>query len=143
MHSMVFEDYGPFAVISMMRTPTADEWEEYLGTLDARLAAQTRFVVIFDTTRHPGLPQALRARQGAWLKQNEQAIARHCMGTAFAFSSPLSRFVLSSIFLVRPLAAPYDVCASRREALTWAGEALRKVGVETSPHLEEALAGHP
>lgn len=140
MRACHFEDFGPLAVGSFTHLPSDAEFEIYLADLEAVYLRRQRFALVLDCINAPDLSAPQRRRHAQWMKERDALIRSYLIGIAFVFSSPATRFVLSSVFLVKPLPAPYAVCASRQEALTWAGEQLRRSGVDAGLALAEAWA---
>jgi len=137
------EDYGQLVIGTYTPPLTEAAYERYLQEFGALYQRRQRFLIIFDATRTPDIPAPLRRRQAEWNKENDALLRRYLIGVAFVFSSPASRFVLSSMFLLKPLPVPYTVCATREEALIWAGSALRRAGIEPALMLVRARARPP
>ena len=135
-----YQDIGHL-VLGTFTSPLTDAaFEAFLGDLDVIYQRRKRFVFVLDASRMPDVSVPQRRRQAQWMKENEALFRRYLIGVAFVFSSPALRFVLSSIFLMRPLPVPYTVCSTQEEALAWAGQALRKAGIEPAPMLVQARA---
>jgi hypothetical protein len=117
----------PALFIARFERPGADmEFRTYLARLLRHYhESPTQFVVLIDSSVMPALTGSQIQMQGLWMKQHEALIRRRCLGVAFVFKSPLSRFVLSSILLFSPMQAPYQVYATPAEAIAWAGGRLR------------------
>ena len=58
-------------------------------------------------------------RVAKWMKETADATAKYCVGTGIVSQSLGFRFLLTSIFLVKPMPCPYQVCSSFDEALAW------------------------
>lgn len=54
-----------------------------------------------------------------WMKQTAEHTRQYCVANGIISQSLGFRFLLSSIFLVKPMPCPYQVCASFDEALSW------------------------
>jgi hypothetical protein len=76
-------------------------------------------------------------RVAQWMKATAEAPREFCVGTGIVSKSLGFRFLLTSIFLVKPMPCPYQVCSSFDEAYSWvrkkAGE--RGLGVPEIPNL--------
>ena len=59
-------------------------------------------------------------------RQAEQHTRTYCIATAMVTQSMGFRFVLSSVFLLRPLVTPYTVCGTVAEALAFVQREARK-----------------
>jgi hypothetical protein len=62
-------------------------------------------------------------RVANWMKETADATRQYCVGTGIVSQSLGFRFLLTSIFLVKPMPCPYQVCSSFDEAFSW----VRKV----------------
>jgi hypothetical protein len=58
-------------------------------------------------------------RVAQWMKETAAAPREFCVGTGIVSKSLGFRFLLTSIFLVKPMPCPYQVCSSFDEALAW------------------------
>jgi hypothetical protein len=125
------EDYGPLLVGSFLRKHTHDEFEEhYLGRMARLYDSGRRFTLVLDATRMPALTSQQTNRQALWMRERATQIHRQCLGLAFVFSSPVSRFVLTSLFLFQRLPCPYSVNGTRVAAIDWCAGRLRAAGME-------------
>jgi hypothetical protein len=125
------EDYGPLLVGSFLRTHTHDEFEEcYLGQLAHIYDSGRRFTLILDATKMPALTSQQTKRQALWMRERVTQIQRQCLGLAFVFSSPVSRFVLTSLFLFQRLPCPYSANATRDAAIDWCAGRRRAAGMD-------------
>ena len=143
MSSFAVEERGALLLMTVSREPTTAEFEQTLRVFEARLARRERCVFIFDAVRVSNLPAELRQRQGEWLREHDAAIRAWVLGVAFVFSSAIPRFVLSSIFLVKPLPIPYTVCATQAEAIAWADQTMRLAGLSPDPSSAGASIARP
>ena len=135
------EDYGALVVGSFLRTHTHDEFEEsYLGRLARIYDSGRRFALVLDATKMPNLPSQQTKRQALWMRERVTQIHRQCLGLAFVFSSPISRFVLSSLFLFQRLPCPYSVNATRAAAIDWCAGRLRAAGMDPLDAIMRAKA---
>src|SRR5207248_8930518 len=58
----------------------------------------------------------LARRMGLWMKETDAVTKELVYGAAIITVSTTFRFLLSSVFLVKPMSCPYTVCASLDEA---------------------------
>jgi hypothetical protein len=136
------EVYGPLIIVTMVRDATDEEFREYLDHLLATYEREPHYVSVVDPSPSPYLPTAQRHMMGTWLSAHNELLRRRCLGTAFIFTSPVSRFVLSSILLLRAPPYPYAVCTNRAEALAQAATWLRGAGIDPGPFVARANVGH-
>lgn len=135
------EDYGALVIITVLRITSDDEYQFFLDDLSAAYRRVPRLAFVIDPSSAPNLPTSQRTMLGQWLSANDAMVRRQCLGLAFVFTSAVSRFVLSSIFLLWPPSCPYAVCASRAEALQRIGPWLRIGGIDPTPLLVRANKG--
>lgn len=142
MSAFSLEDYGPLLVGSFLRTHTHDEFEEgYLGQMARIYDSGRRFSLVLDATKMPALTRPQTKRQALWMRERATQIHRQCLGLAFVFSSPVSRFVLTSLFLFQRLPCPYAVTGTRAAALDWCAGRLRAAGMDPLDAVMRAKAG--
>ena len=79
-----------------------------------------RYLNIVVAKRKGSLSMGQRALQARWLGENEDAVRRLSLGTAFVFESALARFAFSGVLLLRSMPMDYTVCATLEEAVSWA-----------------------
>lgn len=68
-----------------------------------------------------------------WMKQTSDKTRELCVGNGIVSQSLGFRFLLSSIFLVKPMPCPYQVCASFDEAFQWVRERALERGLRLPP----------
>ena len=68
-----------------------------------------------------------------WMKATADETKRWCVGNGIVSQSLGFRFLLSSIFLVKPMPCPYNVCSSWDEAMTWIQGVSSKSGLAVPP----------
>ncbi len=131
MSPFFLEDYGALVIGSFLRTHTPDEFEkDYLGRLARIYDSGRRFTITLDATKMPALSRQQTKRQALWMRERATQIHRQCLGIAFVFSSPVSRFALSSLFLFQRLPCPYSVTGTRAAAIDWCAGRLRAAGMD-------------
>src|SRR5262249_16219883 len=64
-----------------------------------------------------------------WMKATAAETKRWCVGNSIISQSLGFRFLLSSIFLGKPMPCPYQVCSSWDEAMTWLRGVAGKSGL--------------
>jgi hypothetical protein len=64
-----------------------------------------------------------------WMKATAEETKRWCVGNGIVSQSLGFRFLLSSIFLVKPMPCPYQVCSSWDEAVKWIREVSSRRGL--------------
>ncbi len=124
---------------------TIDHWPVVLVKFDAdqTMADCERFMRGMDEIHRRKLPYASISymrryntdreqvqRVARWMKDHAEETRRLCVGTGIVTQSLGFRFLLSSIFLVRPMPCPYQVCGSFDEAWRFVRAEGRKRGLE-------------
>ncbi|HEU4534793.1 MAG TPA: hypothetical protein VFS00_11770 [Polyangiaceae bacterium] len=132
------EDYGPLIVVTFLRVTTEAECVAALEQMASAYQRAPRVAFVIDPSPAPNLPASQRSLIGRWLSAHDEMVRRQCVGLSFVFTSAVSRFVLSSIFLLWPPSCPYAVCSSRAEALQRTDPWLRRVGINPAPLLSRA-----
>jgi hypothetical protein len=132
--------YGPLFIVTWQRTATDAEYQAYLEHLLTTCRRAAHFAIVLDAVLAPNLPPSQRAMLNAWHGVHDKLLRHNCLGTAYVFASPVSRFVLSSLLLQGEPPHPYAVCTSRPEALARAAAWLRSGGIDPEPLLARANA---
>jgi hypothetical protein len=110
----------PIAVIKFEGVPSDRECDNHLRRLSNLLERREPWVTIIDASRAGITPNAHRRKQAEWVSANDASLRSYSLGVAFVFTSPVFRFVLSTIVLIQPLPMPYTICATLGDALRWA-----------------------
>src|SRR5262249_21319405 len=69
--------------------------------------------------QHYSRERAQLERIAQWIKDTEQATRDYCVATALINNSVGFRFVLSTIFLIKAMPCPYQVCGHFDDALAF------------------------
>ncbi len=93
---------------------TAEEVETYIRRFSA-IHARGRPYVGINWMKRYARNRDTTERMGRWMKETE-AITRELCVAAAIVASPAFRFMLSAVFLVKPMVCPYLVCGSFDEA---------------------------
>src|SRR5205814_7619562 len=94
---------------------TAADWEAYIRRYDAIHACGRPYVGI-NWMKSYSRDRDITRRVGRWLKETETLTEMLCAGAALINTSATFRFVLSAVFLIKPLVVPYQVCGTFSEA---------------------------
>jgi hypothetical protein len=73
--------------------------------------------------------RALLNRMARWMKEAEQGTRELCMATALISPSLGFRFVLGTLFLIKPMACPYQVHLKFESAIAFVRAEAQKRGV--------------
>jgi hypothetical protein len=94
---------------------TPDELERYIHAFDRIHRLKVPYATISFMKEYSRDPKQVdRVRR--WMKESEADTRTYCVGTGIITQSLGFRFLLSAIFVVKPLACPYDVCGSWEDA---------------------------
>ncbi len=94
---------------------TASDLERYIDKYNAVLAAGKPYIGINWMKRY-SRDRDLARRMGQWMKDTDAVTKELVCGAAIITASGAFRFLLSSVFLIKPMSCPYTVCASLEEA---------------------------
>jgi hypothetical protein len=113
---------------------TAGDWEAYIRRYDAIHACGRPYVGI-NWMKSYSRERAITERVGRWLKETETLTELLCAGAALINTSAAFRFVLSAVFLIKPLVVPYQVCASFADAEAFARKVAPTKKIVLPPRL--------
>jgi hypothetical protein len=94
---------------------TLAELDRYIGRYNDVLKAGKPYIGINWMKRHTRNRELAR-RMGQWMKDTDAVTKELVCGAAIITTSTTFRFLLSSVFLIKPMSCPYTVCASLSEA---------------------------
>ena len=102
--------------------------------VDAMDAARQRgpFVILTDTTAIGSVPREVLSAFADRLKRMP-SLKKEWLGDAVVLTSPVVRFLLSTLVLIAPLPTKVKVFDRRAEAERWCDELLRAAGVQQPP----------
>lgn len=123
----------PLVVVNFVGTATDAEFDAYLDDMQRLvLDRREKNVTILDATLSGDTPPTQRRKQADWLKRNAAYLREFSLGTAFVIDSPFVRGVLTAIFWITPMSAPYTIVATYAEAEAWATRQLQDAGLAPS-----------
>lgn len=128
-------DERRFPLITLTQTGVMDdeEYERFLNKVLEHLARQKTIAYVYHFAHTQRPPVGRVARQAEFVRMHKDALAKHCVGMAFVFGSPIFRFAISSFLLLQPLPMPYEVSADVMRAVMWAEQRLLAAGLSTTP----------
>ena len=113
-----------------------EDMKAYIDEMSAVYRRQEPFVAVTWLKRYASGPDQV-SMFGRWMMETEQKARDYSLAACIVTQSHGFRFVLSALFLIRPLPVPYIVTGTFAEALFFArGEAWRR-GLRLPP------GGHP
>jgi hypothetical protein len=113
------ESLWPLLMVNYVGTPSPEQQEEYQARLSACLRRGEKYVSIIDTRSFTGIPAAQRQRMAQFLREHEELFRQVGLGTCLIITSPVVRLVVSVIFHLKPMPAPYYVAPTMQAALDW------------------------
>ncbi len=137
------EDW-PIVVHVSEGSPTEAQFDAYVREATELVLHGGPHVVVMDASRLTHASSYGRMIKKDWLDQYGEALRKSCLGTAVVLSSPVLRFISSTIMLLRPLPVPYFVCETR-ETRRWPGRANGCVSTRgvTAPRAGPSIAAVP
>jgi hypothetical protein len=122
-------DAFPLTVNRFEGVITPAELAAYLGELDALFAAGHTIASVVVTAQIVRPDRAMVRQHAEWFKARREILARQWLGISLVITSPVLRFLFSSLLLLSPLPMPYVVEESAERARAWAEEKLRAAGL--------------
>ena len=119
----------PLRLVRFVGVATPQQFEHYLGEMDACLRRGERFVCVLDISQGGAPTQEQRQRQANWLKESEPLMRQVELGVAFVVTSPVIRLALSTIFYFKPMPIPYRVTDRLVSAAEWAAQRFVEAGL--------------
>jgi len=122
----------PWVVCKFDGEQTLDELEAYIRQMDGVHALRKPYAGI-TWMKSYARTAAHRQRVGQWMKDCEEATRLYCLGAGIISPSATFRFVLSSVFLFRPMPCPYHVCGRFEDAVRFARDEAAKKRIRLPP----------
>jgi len=97
---------------------TDEDLERYFQATYEYHRRDQPFVVITWVHSYKNSP-GHRDRLARFISDTDAVTRKHCVAGAMIHTSGALRFILSTVFLVKPLPMPYTVCGTLPEALTF------------------------
>jgi hypothetical protein len=119
-------EHWPVVLVKFDADQTMADCERFIAAMDSIHRRQQPYASISYMRRYNTDRRQVR-RVAEWMKSSADETKRWCVGTGIVTESLGFRFLLSSIFLVKPMVCPYQVCRSFDEAWHFvAGEARKR-----------------
>ena len=118
-------DNWPIVMVKLDGQQTMADCDGFIAAMDALHARKEAYVSISWMRRYSN-DRAQVQKFARWMKQTGHLTKQWCVANGIVTQSLGFRFVLSSIFLVRPMPCPYQVCASFDEAASFVREQARR-----------------
>jgi len=124
----VTTEHWPVVLVKFDAQQTMEDCERFMRGMDAIHRRKQAYASISYMRRY-ATERAQVQRVAQWMKDTAEDSKRWCVGTGIVTQSLGFRFLLSSIFLVKPMPCPYQVCSSFSEAWRFVHEEGRKRGL--------------
>ena len=122
-------DQWPVVFTKFDGDQTLEDLASLKRTVDAMHERKQRYVAV-NWMRRYGRGHLQLRRAGEMIKETEAGTRDYCMAFAMVADSVGFRFLLSTVFLIRPLPAPYIVSATVPEALAFCVREAQKHGLK-------------
>lgn len=114
----------PIFVTLRHTTPSDLAYAEHIRVLDTLLARAEPQVHIIEVLATGAASRAQMKVQADWNDRNREALTRHCLGVGMVLHNAFQRFGIAAMLSLTRQPVPYQVFASRPEALGWARSLL-------------------
>jgi len=108
-----------------------EDYESYIQAFNRFYERKEPFCIISYIKSYRSKPELI-SRTGRWFKETEPLIKKYWVSNAMLSESAGFRFLLSAVFLIKPLVIPSRVCATSAEAMSFTRGELRQRGVVPS-----------
>jgi hypothetical protein len=125
-------EHWPLLLVKFDGEQNMHDVDYFIREMNAAHARKTPYASI-SLMRKYSTERSQVQRVAQWMKSTAELTKQYCVGNAIVSQSLGFRFLLSSIFLVKPMPCPYQVCSSFDEALTWMRGVAAARGVEVPP----------
>ena len=114
----VNKEYWPMLLVKFDGEQTMRDVDYFLREMAAAQARKEPYASI-SLMRKYSSERAQVQKVAQWMKSTADLTKEYCVANGIVSQSLGFRFLLSSIFLVKPMPCPYQVCASFDEAMRW------------------------
>jgi len=116
--------------------------DDFMTMMDGVLARKQLFVTINWMKRYTRSRDSMH-RMGEWIKQTESATSAYAVAMTMVNASVGFRFLLSTVFLVRPLPVPYTVTPTLEGAFAFCRSQAERRGLALPAELRKPWADMP
>jgi hypothetical protein len=110
--------YWPVLLVKFDGEQTMRDVDYFIAEMNAVQARKEPYASISLMRKYSNERSQVQ-RVAHWMKETAAATREYCVGTGIVSKSLGFRFLLTSIFLIKPMPCPYQVCSSFDEALAW------------------------
>jgi hypothetical protein len=124
----ILTDQWPVVFIKIDGEHTVADFEAYIAAFNKIYEKQQPFSIVTWVKKYSAKTEIV-ARVGKWFKETEPLIRKYWVSNAIVSPSAGFRFLLSAVYLVKPLPISSSVYATPEEAVaftraSWAGRTL-------------------
>ena len=120
--------HWPLLLVKFDGEQTMRDVDYFLGEMSAAHARKEPYASI-SLMRKYSSERTHVQKVAQWMKATADETKKWCVGNSIVSKSLGFRFLLSSIFLVKPMPCPYNVCSSWDEAMSWIRQIAAPRGV--------------
>jgi hypothetical protein len=128
----ILTEQWPVIFIKIDGEQTIADFEAYIDTFNRFYEKETPFSIVTLVRKYSANPHIV-SRVGRWFKDTESLITKHWISNAMVSQSAGFRFVLSAVYLIKPLPIPSRVCATPDEALAFTRASWMSRGLTVAP----------
>ena len=114
----VTSEHWPVVLVKFDADQTMADTDRFMRAFDELHAKKQPYVSISYMRRYARDRDQVQ-KVAEWMKRTAEDTRRYCLATGIITQSLGFRFLLTSIFLVRPMSCPYRVCGSFADALAF------------------------
>lgn len=122
-------EYWPMLLVKFDGEQSMRDVDYFIREMSAAHARKEPYVSI-SLMRKYSSERAQVQKVAQWMKATADETRKWCVANGIVSQSLGFRFLLSSIFLVKPMPCPYQVCASFDEAMAWVRTVATARGLE-------------
>jgi len=119
----------PLICVTLSGDVTDEDFNQYIIDSNAVVAAEKRYILLYEALREARVSPRSRSLQANWIKMNEAALRKLCIGSAFCFASSLTRGALTAVLWMTKLPFEYTVLGNRQQAMEWVQERLHNANM--------------
>jgi hypothetical protein len=124
----VSTEYWPMLLVKFDGAQTMGDVEYFISEMNAAHARKQPYASISLMRKYTSNPSHVQ-KVARWMKETADKTRELCVANGIVSQSLGFRFLLSSIFLIKPMPCPYQVCASFDEAMDWVRPLAAKRGL--------------
>lgn len=128
----ITSEHWPVVLVKFDAEQTMEDCERFIRAMD-EIHRRNRPYASISYMRRYNTDREQVQRVARWMRDTAEETRRLCVGTGIVTRSLGFRFLLSSIFLVRPMPCPYQVCGSFDEAWRFVHDEGGKRGLIVPP----------